>query len=321
MEIVISGFGNGVWSEKDEGIDNPTIPTDAELKAKYIKANRKLYNVLFLLTNGEATGTQYSFRAKRVNHKTDGLMTWNVLKKKHEGSTAQRHMELDQKLDNLEIRREEVPDHFFSRLHSIRDQLQNLGEDVHVMRLTALVINFVSRIYEPVREMHYKNDGYSLNQIKSTMSKSYHRQASDVSTPESGTQVSAMTINLENVTCDECGKRGQPKSKCCSFLKNKNPAESSAEKKWRTYHRTRFHNTDGRFTLKQQANATKTSSAIIQTFDTIGGSMHTVSSTTVFAAITAPPSIALPAINQGTINQSRSASDIPIDTAMFSVFP
>lgn len=58
-------------------------------------------------------------------------------------------MELNRKLDHLEMRPGEDPDHFLLRLYSFRDQLRELGEDVHPMRLTTRVINVVPRVYEP----------------------------------------------------------------------------------------------------------------------------------------------------------------------------
>lgn len=71
-------------------------------------------------------------------------------------------------------------------------------------------------------------------------------------------------MGLNNLACDECGKRDHPKLKCWLLLKNDNPAETSAEQKWCTYHRMISHNTDECFTLEKQANATKTSPMIIQ---------------------------------------------------------
>lgn len=56
------------------------------------------------------------------------------------------------------MRTGEDPNHFFSRVYGLRDQLREIGEGVNSMRLTALAVNFVSSIYKLVRELRYKDD-------------------------------------------------------------------------------------------------------------------------------------------------------------------
>lgn len=71
------------------------------------------------------------------------------------------------------IKSQDAPDYFSSRLHSLRDWLRDLGKDVHPMGLTFLVVDDGLRIYKPVRELHLKDDNYSLDQIQSTVPKIY----------------------------------------------------------------------------------------------------------------------------------------------------
>lgn len=42
------------------------------------------------------------------------------------------------------------------------DQLCDLSEDMHPMRLIALVVNVIPSIYKPVGELHCKDDNCSL---------------------------------------------------------------------------------------------------------------------------------------------------------------
>lgn len=46
----------------------------------FVKANGKLYSVLYLLTNGEASGILYTFRPTWDELKGNGLEAWNTLK-------------------------------------------------------------------------------------------------------------------------------------------------------------------------------------------------------------------------------------------------
>lgn len=86
--------------------------------------------------------------------------------------------------------------------------------------------------------------------------------------------------------------------------------ETSTEQVWCTYRRARSHSTDACSAPKKQANAMKTS-----------GNVHTVSFTTAFAATTpAAPAAVLPAINQEAVDPLNHAADVPVDTAMFSIF-
>lgn len=50
IQIIISGSGDGAWSEIDERMDSPTVPADAASKAKFVEANGKLFCVLYRLT-------------------------------------------------------------------------------------------------------------------------------------------------------------------------------------------------------------------------------------------------------------------------------
>lgn len=64
-EIVISGTGDGIRSEIDKIVDTRAVPTEAESKAKHVKANSKLRSIFYLLINGQATGILYPFQANR----------------------------------------------------------------------------------------------------------------------------------------------------------------------------------------------------------------------------------------------------------------
>lgn len=78
--------------------------------------------------------------------------TWGMARtgeKVREKNRATSHG-IDLILDNLEMCHGEDLDHFFSKLYIIRDQLRDIGKDVHPMGLTALVVNVVPRIFEPV---------------------------------------------------------------------------------------------------------------------------------------------------------------------------
>lgn len=86
----------------------------------------------------------------------------------------QRHIKLYQKLDHFETNPGNVADHFLSCLYSLRDQHRDLGEGVHSLYLTALVVDVVPRMYEEVRELPCKDDGYSLDQIQSILSGTNH---------------------------------------------------------------------------------------------------------------------------------------------------
>lgn len=106
-----------------------------------------------------------------------------------------------------------------SRKCSLRDQLQDLDEVVHPLRLTALVINTVSRMYEAVRELHQEDDEYSLDQIQSTMYKIFHRKTSDISNLKSGARRSICNDGvLQSYTLRGVWKPGLLKFKCCLLL-------------------------------------------------------------------------------------------------------
>lgn len=73
LELVISEPGDGIWSEIDEIMDNPTVPAEAESKAKFVQANGKIHSTLYLLTNGRVTGILYLLRAERSEDTGSGL--------------------------------------------------------------------------------------------------------------------------------------------------------------------------------------------------------------------------------------------------------
>ena len=180
IEIVSSGSSDGIWNEVANILENPEKPEE-EAKKTWIKNNGTFYSVLYFLTKGEATGSLYPYRAKRGEHKGDGIGAWKEILQKYEGSSVQRHVELSQKLDRISMRPGEDPDHFFTRIYNLRDQLRGLGQEVHDLRLVGLVINIVPKEYDAVRELHYKNDNYSLEEIRSTMRKIYQRRISEPS--------------------------------------------------------------------------------------------------------------------------------------------
>ena len=118
IEIASSGFS--------DVLENPEKPEE-EAKKTWIQNNGTFYSVLYFLTKGEATGYLYPYRAKRGEHKGDGIGAWKEILQKYEGSSVQRHVELSQKLDRISMRPGEDPDHFFTRIYSLRDQLRGLG--------------------------------------------------------------------------------------------------------------------------------------------------------------------------------------------------
>lgn len=77
-------------------------------------------------------------------------------------------------------------DHSFSRSYSLRDQLLDLGKDMHLTHLVALVVNVAPHIYEPVQERHCNDNNYFLHQIQSTVSKICYRKILEISIPASG---------------------------------------------------------------------------------------------------------------------------------------
>lgn len=64
------------------GICSSLIPaSNACCKDKLVKVNGKLYRILYLLTNAEATDVFHLSRAKWGERKGNGLGVWNALKK------------------------------------------------------------------------------------------------------------------------------------------------------------------------------------------------------------------------------------------------
>lgn len=88
------GAGDGISSEIDELVGNPTVYTDTETTVKFVKVNGKLYSMLYLLANGDDFSMLYLFRVKRDELKGDGPGAWKAIIKKYEGSIGQHRMEL-----------------------------------------------------------------------------------------------------------------------------------------------------------------------------------------------------------------------------------
>ena len=65
IEIASSGFS--------DVLENPEKPEEEEAKKTWIKNNGTFYSVLYFLTKGEATGYLYPYRAKRGEHRGDGV--------------------------------------------------------------------------------------------------------------------------------------------------------------------------------------------------------------------------------------------------------
>ena len=163
---------NNTWGKIGRIIDGEERPTNNQTaEATWDNANESLFNLLFLLTRGDALALVNRHKPVENLHNGDGIGAWRDMLHKFEGKSMERSIELGRELYSFRMIPNEDPDHFFSRLLGLRDQLRSVGQVIEDQSLCSLIIDRVPSEYDEVRRIHYHTNAITLEQIKDTMRK------------------------------------------------------------------------------------------------------------------------------------------------------
>ena len=227
---------------KGEAEQRDTTSADGTLRQAWQQSNSDLYFILEYACKGTAKSCVRRFESSDEG-RPNGCAAWNGLCEKYEHAGEHRLHLLSRKSATLKMAAGTDPDDFLAEVERLRTELGDLGETVSDNRVWEIIMDALPTSYDHIREAAILNDKFSLDQLKSSMRRTYAHQVRSVR-QESDT-VTAMSASKSSFTrtkgrCHLCRQSGHYQRECPrrQELSTKKVPKS---KKWCSFHKSTTH--------------------------------------------------------------------------------
>ncbi|CAB1113015.1 unnamed protein product [Ectocarpus sp. CCAP 1310/34] len=267
-----SGSNFRVWKESFEHVINihaselltvlrgsarpdPLAATQADVAA-WDKANSRLYSLLFFATSSSARLTVQAHRNAGTSTDGNGQSAWAALNARFDACTQEARRACHRDLFGLKHVAGGDPIDFFSKACELRLRLETLGETVSDDVYLDITLSGLTSVpeFHFIREMHYRNEFTSVDDLQDTATRFFvDQQSRKAAGPAVSGRGAAMAASSSD-QCHRCKEFGHfqrdcPKSAPPSRArKGKKPKPrkkrgggGTGQSKWCSFHRTTTH--------------------------------------------------------------------------------